>query len=102
MSNVRIPIKHTHSLSKHGYSTKASTPRRRAALLEAVREEEALKGSLRKAFAYVIHKLSALGTLSKRTNPRASVTFKANMRWVRKQRNARTTKTPRRKNIRQF
>lgn len=86
-STVHIPIKHTHSLSKHGYSTKLAASERRAALVEAVSEQKALKGTLRRAYAYVIHKLSALSTLSKRTNPRASAKFKQNMRWVQKKRN---------------
>ena len=83
-----MPIKRTHSLSRHGYSSKKGPAARRRSLRRALAEQTRAKGGQRAAFTYIIRKLSALRTLTKRTNPRASRAFEANMRWLQRVRDA--------------
>ena len=62
-------------LTKHGYSTRASTRKRHSALRSAVKEFGALG---------VYRKLNAVAKLGVRTARTASRTFKRNRNWVRK------------------
>ncbi len=62
-------------LTKHGYSSKNKTAKRRSSLRKAMKEFGALG---------VYRKLNAVAKLGKRTMSKASKTFKRNRNWVRK------------------
>jgi hypothetical protein len=78
-STVRIPIRHDGSLTKYGYSTKAVAAARRAALMAAV---------VQYGWGKVILKLNAIAILTKRTAPKASGVYRADIKWLQKQRAA--------------
>lgn len=80
ISPVRIPIRHDRSLSKYGYSFKLLAGERRAALMAAV---------IQYGFGKVILKLNAIATLTKRTNPKASAAYRADINWLQQQKQRR-------------
>ncbi len=84
---VRIPIRHAHSLSKHGYAASKSKLARHRALMKAVREQISAVGSIRRAYDTIIRKLGAIRVLDRRRAPAAAARFSADMRWLQSQRN---------------
>jgi len=76
MTPIRIPVRHDRSLTKYGYSFKLLAGERRPALMAAV---------IQYGFGKVILKLNAIATLTKRTNPKASAAYRADIRYLQKQ-----------------
>jgi len=80
VSSVRIPVRHDRSLTKYGYSFKLLAGERRPALMAAV---------IQYGFGKVILKLNAIATLTKRTNPKASAAYRADISWLQQQQKQR-------------
>lgn len=72
---VRIPIKKSGDLTRHGYAAKLPAAQRRVALAAAVR----VLGR-----TPVIRKLNALAIVNKNRSPRLAAIFRRDMAWVQK------------------